>query len=179
MLTTRTAKFRLITAHAAITTHISHQTRTLHNLTYPLLNPLAPPPPPDISSNLLPELVSLRDSLPRPQSAAHSSLATLHALTAELAASLAYLSDTLHMTRQTTATASRRLRSAKELVADLRRDADLREEGDRWLVRGNWGERLARRECAHICGEVMGGFEEACDQFSRKLRDMAEGTAQG
>jgi hypothetical protein len=73
------------------------------------------------------------------------------------------------MSRQTTTAAARKLKSARDVVAEMRRDEELREEGVRWLERGNWGERLARRECAHVCGEVVGGFEKVCEGWRERL----------
>ena len=78
------------------------------------------------------------------------------------------------MSRQTTTTATRRLKSARELVADMRREEDAREEGERWLKRGNWSERLGRRECANVCGDVVGGFEEFCNDWRARLVAQAE-----
>ncbi len=94
-----------------MTTHLAHQTRQLHNLTFPLLSPLEPPPDPDAVDELLPVLAQLADQMPRPPAAAHASLATLHGVTSDLVSTLSYLSDTLHMQRQTTITAARRLRA--------------------------------------------------------------------
>jgi hypothetical protein len=149
--------------------------RLLHNLTSSILSPLVPPPDPETIDDLLPLLVSLSESMPRPSTKAYNSLGDLHTITAELAQTLNYLSDTLHMSRQTTTTATRRLKSAKELVAELKREEELREEGERWLTRGNWGERLRDRECAHVCGEVVGGFEEVCNSWRARLLASAEG----
>jgi hypothetical protein len=165
---------RLITAHSALTTHLTHQTRQLHNLTFPLLSPLVAPPDPETIDALLPMLVSLSDCMPRPSTSAFQSLASLHSITADLVQTLNYLSDTLHMSRQTTTTATRRLKSARDLVAEMRRDEELREQGERWLARGNWGERLQKRECAHVCGEVVGGFEEVCNSWRKRLLALAE-----
>ena len=119
-------------------------------------------------------LVSLSDVMPRPSMDAYNSLASLHSITSDLVQTLNYLSDSLHMSRQVTTTATRRLKSAKDLVAEMRRDEDLREEGEAWLARGNWGERLQRRECAHVCGEVVGGFEEVCNSWRARLLAQAE-----
>lgn len=121
-------------------------------------------------------LVTLTELMPRPSTNAYNSLSSLHTLTSDLVQTLNYLSDTLHMSRQTTNTATRRLKSAKDLVAELRRDEELREEGERWLDRGNWGERLRKRECAHVCGEVVGGFEEVCNSWRARLVAQAEST---
>ncbi|KAM0327730.1 hypothetical protein ACHAQA_006025 [Verticillium albo-atrum] len=164
---------RLITAHAALTTHLAHQTRQMHNLTFPLLSPLVPPPDPETIDELLPLLLELSESMPRPVTKAHDSLTALHTLTTDLISSLNYLSDTLHMSRQTTLTATRRLKSAKELVAEMKREEELREEGERWLTRGNWGERLEKRECAGVCGDVVGGFEEVCNGWRARLLEQA------
>lgn len=61
------------------------------------------------------------------------SLQALVSQTADITASLRSLGDTLYESRQLTSTASRRLRSARELVADLRREEESREEGSRWI----------------------------------------------
>ncbi|KAF6836102.1 hypothetical protein CMUS01_05528 [Colletotrichum musicola] len=167
---------RLITAHSALTTHLTHQARQLHNLTFPLLSPLVPPPDSETVDELLPLLIELSESMPRPTTKAFDSLAALHTLTSDLVHSLNYLSDTLHMSRQTTTTATRRLKSAKELVAEIRREEELSEEGERWLTRGNWSEKLRRRECAGVCGEVVSGFEEVCNGWRARLLEQANST---
>lgn len=96
-----------------------------------------------------------------------------HSSTRDLLSTLSSLSDSLHMTRQTTSLASRRLRAAKELVYELRREADTREEGVKWVEEGQWNDRLAGRECARMCGDVVGGFEEVCNGWRERL---AKGT---
>lgn len=124
--------------------------------------------------DLIPMLISLSEDMPRPSTAAFDSLTALHTITSDLVQTLNYLSDTLHMSRQTTSTATRRLKTAKELVAEVRRDDELREEGEQWLSRGNWGERLQKRECAGVCGDVIGGFEEVCNGWRERLLAQAE-----
>lgn len=172
-----TSKCRLITAHSALTTHLAHQTRQLHSLAFPILSPMAPPPDEEAIEDIIPLLISLSENMPRPSTAAFDSLTALHSLTSDLAQTLSYLSDTLHMSRQTTAAATRRLKSTRELVAEVRRDDELREEGERWITRGNWGERLENRECAGVCGEVIGGFEEVCNSWRERLLAQAESQA--
>ncbi|KEZ46718.1 Uncharacterized protein SAPIO_CDS0567 [Scedosporium apiospermum] len=165
---------RLITAHSALTTHLTHQTRQLQTLAFPLLSPFVAPPDPETIDSLLPLLISLSEDMPRPSTAAFNSLTALHSLTSDLINTLNYLSDTLHMSRQTTTTATRRLKSAKELVAEMRREDELREEGEQWIQRGNWSQRLENRECATVCGEVVGGFEEVCNGWRARLLAQAE-----
>lgn len=79
------------------------------------------------------------------------------------------------MSRQTTVTASRKLKSAKELVAEMRRDEELREEGEQWVESGDWQKRLGDRECAGVCRGVVGGFEQVCDDWRRRLVESAGG----
>ena len=160
---------RLITTHAALVSHLSNQTRTVSILVHPLISPLLGPPDPDLVDDVLPLFASLLAELPIPTSQPLSSLHSLHASTSELTAILTYLSDTLHMTRQTTALASRRLRSATELVVDMRKEAEARDQAVRWLERGNWAERIADRECARVCGDVLGGFEKTCNAWRERL----------
>ncbi|RDL40668.1 Uncharacterized protein BP5553_00647 [Venustampulla echinocandica] len=168
---------RLITAHTALSSHLLHQTRLLQSLAYPLFSPLVQPPDEEFIDDLIPLLVTLNESIPRPTTAAFTSLTQLHGLTADLVQTLNYLSDTLHMSRQTTTTATRRLRSARELVAEMRKEEEAREEGELWLKRGNWSERLGARECAGVCGDVVGGFEQVCNDWRARLLAQADGVS--
>jgi hypothetical protein len=167
---------RLITAHSALTTYLNHQTRQIQSLTYPLLSPLTLPPDPETIDDILPLLLSLSESVPRPSMGAYNALNSLHAVTYDLVQTLNYLTDTLQMSRQTTAMATRRLKTARDLVTEMKVEEELREEGERWLSRGNWGERLKRRECAHVCHDVVGGFEKVCDGWRARLLAQAEST---
>ena len=165
---------RLIKAHSALSTHLNHQNRQFHNLAYTVFNPLQPLPDEETADNLLPIIKSLAENMPRPATLAYDQLVALHSVTSDLVQTLNYISDTLHMTRQSTTTAARRLKSAKEVVAEMKREEELREEGERWLIRGNWSERLKRRECANVCGEVVGGFEEVCNNLRAQMLAQAE-----
>ncbi len=73
------------------------------------------------------------------------------------------------MTRQTMASGSRKLRTARETVVEMRREGEAREEAVRWVEKGGWEERLRARDAARVCGEVVGGFEEVCDGWRRRL----------
>ena len=97
------------------------------------------------------------------------SLQNLISQTSEITHSLRGLSDTLYESRQLTSTASRRLRSARELVADLRREEERREEGSRWIELGGWDRRLKDREAGKECKDVVSGFEAVCGEWREKL----------
>lgn len=171
---------RLIASHTASTTHLSHQTRALLTLTHAVISPVSfAPPDAEFIDDLLPQLASLVLALPTPMSHALLSLHRLHASTADLADVLTYLSDTLHMMRQTTSLASRRLRVARELVVEMRGEMEAKEMGMHWVEKGNWQGRLAGRECARVCGEVVGGFEEVCASWREKLASGMVGVEVG
>ncbi len=165
---------RLITAHTSLTTHLAHQTRSFYSLTYPLLSPLSEPPDADTIDELLPLITAAVSLIPQSTSQNLSSLSQLTHYTTDLIQTLNYLSDTLHMTRQTTTLATRRLRSTRELVAEMRKDSEAMEEGIRWIDKGGWQERLADRECASVCRDVVGGFEEVCTGLRERLMAGAE-----
>ncbi|KAJ2966934.1 hypothetical protein NUW58_g10551 [Xylaria curta] len=155
-------------------THVTHQTRQLHNLTFPLLSPLVNPPDPETIDALLPILTAVSSDMPRPATSAFDSLAALHSVTSDLVQTLNYLSDTLHMSRQTTTTATRRLRTAKEMVSEMRREEELKEEGERWLARGNWGERLQNRECSTSGENQFRTIAEAVEEVKRLRTKVRE-----
>ncbi|KAG2416971.1 hypothetical protein HFD88_008188 [Aspergillus terreus] len=179
---------RLITAHSSITSHLTHQTRALQTLTHPLLFS----PFPLLSEDAIDALIPLIDEellpnlpYPFPDQARQSpnavsrsqspaldplvSLQTLISQTSDITLSLRGLSDTLYESRQLTSTASRRLRSARELVAELRREEEGREEGTRWIEKGDWDRRLQDREAGRECGDVVSGFEAVCGEWREKL----------
>jgi hypothetical protein len=188
---------RLITAHTSIASHLTHQTRTLQTLTHPLLFSPYPLLSPDAIDELIPLIdEGLLPNLPypfpgqtrhsRPTTPSQSPslnplvcLQTLIAQTTDLTLSLRGLSDTLYESRQLTATASRRLRSARELVAELRREEEGREEGTRWIEKGDWDRRLRDREAGRVCRDVVSGFEAVCGEWRERLFGAAAVAAPG
>ena len=126
-----TGATRLITANTALSSHLMHQTRTLHSLTYPLISPMNAPLDEESIEELLPLLVGLGEAMPRPDVSSLVALTGLHGVTEELIEKLGGVGDSLHMSRQTTSVAARRLREAKEMVEELRKEEERREEGDR------------------------------------------------
>ncbi|KAI6251378.1 hypothetical protein HI914_00991 [Erysiphe necator] len=165
---------RLITAHSALSTYFVHQARVIQSLAYPLFSPMTIPLDEDFINDLLPILIQTCELIPRPSTTAYNSLVQLHSLTADIIQSLNHLSDSLHMSRQSTVTATRRLRIARELVTEMRKEEITRIESESWLKNHNSSERLHNRECARVCGDVLGGFDEVCNGWRARLVAQAE-----
>lgn len=55
------------------------------------------------------------------------------------------------------------------MVVEMKAEAEAREDGVRWVEKGGWEKRLAGRECARVCGDVVGGFEEVCNGWRERL----------
>ncbi|KAI1938724.1 hypothetical protein LOZ12_004045 [Ophidiomyces ophidiicola] len=192
---------RLITAHTSLASHLTHQTRSLQTLTHPLLISSFP----SLSSDAIDDLVSLINTLlpnlPFPDSGQHQlstrqhtdsnhsthlrsdsqstpllSLQSLLSQTSDLTHTLRILNDTVHESRQLTSTASRRLKTVRELVLDMRQEDEAREEGIRWIEKGGWDARIAEREAGVICQSVVSGFEAVCGEWRDRLFGAAEVT---
>ncbi|KAJ9664278.1 hypothetical protein H2201_005270 [Coniosporium apollinis] len=165
---------RLTNAYTAQTTHLTTESRTMASLTSTLLSPLSPAPPPEIIDTLLALIPETIAELPSPSSTPLYALHALTRTTQDLVQTLSYLSDSLHMSRQTTQVAARRLRAVKYAVTEMARERELAEEGRRWIEQEGWEDRLARRECKGVCADVVGGFEKVCEGWRERLLAGAE-----
>ncbi|KAL8722902.1 MAG: hypothetical protein Q9225_000672 [Loekoesia sp. 1 TL-2023] len=168
---------RLMTAHTAVASNLAYQIRLIQTLSHHFISPFSMPPAADEIDALLPLLATTLELLPPTNPRAVSSLHSLHSSAVELIAALSTLADSLHMLRQTTSLASRKLKAAKDIVDELRREAELREEGTRWVEKGNWDTRLSNRECGAICGDVVDGFRNVCERWEESIRENTLGDA--
>ena len=166
---------RLITAHTSLSTHLAYQTRSLHASTYPLLSPLSAPPTSDVIADLLPLITASLAAIPQPTFTTLHTLSQFSTAGRDVVATLGVLSDSLHMARQVEGEAGRRLKSARDMVGEMRRECEAGEVGKRWIEAGGWEERLRGRECARECKEVVGGFEEVCNGLRERIVKGAEG----
>ena len=175
--------------NSALSNHIYNQTRTLRDLSLSLH-------PSTIASNLdedsadddddddgsddghsksrkkpkLAELViALIDIIPRPAEVALYELHVLQETTTQLIAQLSFLSDSLHMARQSTIAAGRKLRVAKEACAEWKGQLDAAEKGERWIEEGDWVGKCSRREAAKVCQDVLRGFESTCGGMDKQM----------
>ncbi|KAL8674049.1 MAG: hypothetical protein Q9168_001536 [Polycauliona sp. 1 TL-2023] len=162
---------RLTTAHTAISSNLMHQTRLMQTLASHFTSPFSFPPSPDEVETLLPLLITTLELVPQFNPCAVLAIHNLHSSALELISTLSILADSLHMMRQTTSFASRRLKAAKDAVEELRIEAGLLEEGVQWVERGNWDQRLSNRECGNICEDVVGGFMEVCEWWEKSIRE--------
>ncbi|CUS07651.1 unnamed protein product [Tuber aestivum] len=159
---------RLITAHSALATHMIYQARTLRNLSLGVNLSDAP-----LDDDTLDLLLPLIDLMPRPASGALTELASLHALTLSLTSQLSFLSDTLHMVRQSSIAANRKLRVAKEACADWKSELERVERSRRWIEDGDWDAKCRNRNAASVCSQVTDEFEDVCRGFEESLRAQA------
>lgn len=143
---------------------MTHQTRTLRDLTFSISSACLPA---EDTSDLL---LLLLDMIPRPTLQPLAELGSLRALTISLVTQLAFLSDSLHMARQSSITASRKLRVAREACADWKHELEAIEKARRWIEDGDWDARCRKREAAGVCAEVTGGFEDVCRGFEERLK---------
>jgi hypothetical protein len=162
---------RLATAYTAIQTHLNHQTRLVAQLTSTLLSPLAGPLELEMVEEVLPGIESTLELLVgiMPGSQAVCDLHGLAGLTGDLVQNISSLRDTLQMNRQTTTVAARRLKAVKDVLAEWKREDLEKEEGVKWIERGNWDRRLRERQCARECREVVEGFEKVCGGWRERL----------
>lgn len=167
-----TGATRLITSHTALSTHLLYQTRTLQTLSHAVVGPFALPLEEEIIDELLPLLESLSQAIPRPERPALQALASLGSVSDELVESLGGLGDSLHMSRQSTTLGARRLKAAKELVRELNREEEVREQAVRWIRKENWEDKLRKREAKSVADDVVRGFEEVCEGWRRKLVEL-------
>ncbi|KAF1834513.1 hypothetical protein BDW02DRAFT_498125 [Decorospora gaudefroyi] len=160
---------RLKTAHDALTTHLTHQSRTLTSLAASFSGPRPIIPDSDTIDELLPLIQSTLDLLPHPSTEPLVALSHLTHSSRELLQHLANVSDTLHMSRQITTNATRRLKVSKEQLQDWKRENEKTSEGHEYIEHGDWDRRLKEREAKRACADVLDGFEDICGQWRKRL----------
>lgn len=160
---------RLKTAHDALTTHLTHQSRTLTSLSASFSGPRAIIPDLDTIEDLMPLIESTLELLPHSSTDPLMAISHLTRSTSELLQHLGNVSDTLHMSRQTTTNATRKLKVSKEQLQDWKRENEKTKEGQEYIEQGNWNQRLEEREAKRVCDDVLDGFEDACVTWRKRL----------
>ena len=167
---------RLHTAYTSMATHRSHQVRELSNASHWLTtsNSFASnllDLPDETIELLIAELDSLASTLPflptSPIPVASSnplmSLQDLANNTHELLSMLHGLTDTLTEHRQHLLTATRRLKSVRDLVEELTIEEELVETSIMLIQAGDWDRRCRERHACKTVGEVLEGFRKTWD----------------
>jgi predicted GNAT family N-acyltransferase len=165
---------RLTTSTNSLSSHIIQQTKHFASLSASLFAPFGFGTPLDfqiIDDEVLPAISQVIQDLPAPDSRALHTLSRLDRETTDLIQTLAALSDSLQMGRQTTASAARHLRNTQLMVSEMRRERDLADQAQ-WLIeKEDWDHRLAERHCASECRDVVGGFEQVFEGLRRGLEE--------
>lgn len=164
---------RLVTAHTSLATHMAHSVRTIQPLAYQIVSLGSSASTLEVNEldGTLEALDAALESLPRPTVDVRTGLERLSSSTRNLAATLSELSDSLHMARQLTETATRRLKGTRDMVTTLRKELRQAEEGRLGIDDGGWDEKLARREGAAACQDILSGFDKACNDWRQRLLD--------
>ncbi|KAI5195175.1 hypothetical protein E4T39_08335 [Aureobasidium subglaciale] len=165
---------RLTTSTNSLSSHIIQQTKQFASLSASLFAPLGFGAPLDfqiIDDEVVPAISQVIQDLPAPDSRALHNLSRLNRETTDLIQTLAALSDSLQMGRQTTASAARHLRNTQLMVSEMRRESDLADQA-RWRIeKEDWDQRLAGRYCASECHDALLGFEQAFEGLRRGLEE--------
>ncbi|KAL8882258.1 MAG: hypothetical protein Q9198_000712, partial [Flavoplaca austrocitrina] len=146
-------------------------TRIIQTLSAQLMSPFTFPPSFDEVEDMLPLLVATLELVPRSNPRAALAIKSLHLSALDLISTLSVLADSLHMIRQTTSSASRRLKAVKDAIKELKIETELWEAGIKWVEQGNWDQRLSNRQCGNICENLVGGFNEVCEWWEQSIRE--------
>ncbi|CAD0024526.1 unnamed protein product [Aureobasidium pullulans] len=165
---------RLTTSTNSLSSHIIQQTKHFASLSASLFAPFGFGTPLDfqiIDDDVVPAIAQVIQDLPAPDSRALHTLSRLDRETADLIQTLAALSDSLQMGRQTTASAARHLRNTQLMLSEMRRESDLADQAQWRIEKEDWDHRLAGRFCASECRDVVGGFEQVFEGLRRGLEE--------
>jgi hypothetical protein len=165
---------RLTTSTNSLSSHIIQQTKHFASLSASLFAPFGFGTPLDfdiIDDEVMPAISQVMHDLPAPDSRALHTLSRLDRETTDLIQTLAALSDSLQMGRQTTASAARHLRNTQQMVSEMRRESDLADQAQWIIEKEDWDRRLAERCCASECRDVVGGFEQVFEGLRRGLEE--------
>jgi hypothetical protein len=165
---------RLTTSTNSLSSHIIQQTKHFASLSASLFSPFGIGAPLDcqiIDEQVLPTIAQVIKDLPAPDPRSLHALSRLNHETTDLIQTLAALSDSLQMGRQTTTSAARHLKNTQTIVSEMRRESDLADQAQWRIEKENWNDRLAERYCANECRDVIGGFEQVFEHLRKGLED--------
>ena len=65
--------------------------------------------------------------------------------------------------------AARKLKGAREVLREVVREMEMREESIRWIDRGGWDTEIRERRAARECAGIVSGFERMCDGWGQRI----------
>lgn len=157
---------RLSSACEAVAATVAGQARALQQLVHAIPAQLHDAAAAD---ELLQLVAGTADAIPRVPAPPLAALRDLSRAAQDVKVSLGGVADAVQMTRETAETAARRLEGARLLVARIRNEAAILEEGLEAIGAAGWQRRIASRESARVCQDVIRGFEETCGEYRATL----------
>ncbi|KAI1617701.1 hypothetical protein EDD36DRAFT_9334 [Exophiala viscosa] len=152
---------RMITAYTSMSSHRTHTTRDLFTQSHSLMYGGFLNLPEEMLDLLVDEINTLSSSVPflRPQNPLLS-LQILASQTEELGQTLRSLTDLLQEFRLAATAATRKLKSVRDMVDDMRVDEELVENSIMLIQAGDWDRRCKTRQAAKTCQDVCKGFAD-------------------
>ncbi|KIV85377.1 hypothetical protein PV11_01077 [Exophiala sideris] len=152
---------RMITAYTSMSSHRTHTTRDLFTQSHSLMYGGFLNLPEEMLDLLVDEINTLSSTVPflRPQNPLLS-LQILASQTEELGHTLRSLTDLLQESRLAATAATRKLKSVRDMVDDMRLDEELVENSIMLIQAGDWDRRCKTRQAAKTCQEVCKGFAD-------------------
>jgi hypothetical protein len=153
---------RMATAYMSMATHRSHKQRELFTLSHSLMYSMAGMElPPEFLDLLMSEIEELAESMRFLQyQNPLLSLQILASQTSDLTTTLRSLTDLLQENRLAANAASRKLKSVRDMVDDMKYEEELVDNSIMLIQAGDWDRRCRERQAGRLCGEVVRGFGE-------------------
>jgi hypothetical protein len=155
---------KLVTAYTSMSTHRTHKQREIFALSHSLLYSNASA---DLPSDFLDLLTTDLDALTTtiPFHSPHTqnpllSLQILAAQTSDLTYNLRSLTDLLQESKLAVTAATRKLKSVREMVEDMRVEEELVEQSILLIQGQDWDRRCRERQAGRRCREIARGFGE-------------------
>ncbi|EME49584.1 hypothetical protein DOTSEDRAFT_68383 [Dothistroma septosporum NZE10] len=170
---------RYTTSTNSLTVHLANQSKSLQTLVqtlYPMFAFTAPLDP-VIIEETLPLVEALSSEIPQPDVGTLQKLQKLDRETADVVHSLAQLTDTLQMGKQSTAAAARHLRSTQTMIEELRLERERADLARHELAKSDWEDRLRTRWCGTECKDIISGFEDRCNALRGDLEQAIQAGA--
>ncbi|KPI45364.1 uncharacterized protein AB675_2437 [Cyphellophora attinorum] len=154
---------RMVTGYTSMATHRTHKQRDIFTQSHSLLySNSAMYLPEELIDELIASIEALVTTVPvqQPNLNPLLSLQILASQTSDLTQTLQNLTDLLQENKVAANAATRKLKSVKDMVAEMRVEEDLVENSIMLISAYDFDRRLRERQAAKTCREVVSGFAE-------------------